>query len=175
MAAATSSKSEQFKYGFTVHSISKVRSHSNSPHKKHQNKKHRNKQQKHQSPNKLNPTPQTLSIELYTSSCSKLLDSEHLNASNAISFHDLQCGTATFALQAFLEYQNLRRVFGIEQNKNLFHWATKNLLSLIKNGYKGRRFLLVEQIPSNKMVCFKLFWFTQIRIDGLIYLLFVVH
>ena len=158
-----SNNKQPFVYGFRVHSLSQVNSsifsfNPSSTTKNNKNKKslqsinNKNKQnQPKKSP--FSTTTSTLSIDLYTSSTQRLLDNKHLNAANAISLHDLQCGTATVALQAFLSYKNLRRVFGIEQNKNLFLWATKNLMSLIKNGYQNNRYLLVEQIPYLKMVC----------------------
>eukprot|EP01084_Bolivina_argentea_P287672 493618_1 len=146
-----SKSSNPFAYGFKVHSLSQV-SQSNKPspkkHKKSPTKSRKTQQQS--SPFSTSSSSATC-IELYTSSVSQLLDCKHLNTASALSLHDLQCGTATIALQAFLSYPNLRRVFGIEQNKNLFHWATKNLMSLIKNGYENSKYLLVEQIPSIKM------------------------
>lgn len=147
--------SNSFVYGFKVHSLSQVNAQkqpSPKKNKKNSPNKNRNKQNQTQQSSPFS-TISNNTIELYTSSVSRLLDAEHLNAGKATSLHDLQCGTATVALQAFLSYPNLRRVFGIEQNKNLFHWATKNLMALIKNGYQNKKFLLVEQIPSNKMVC----------------------
>ena len=102
----SNTKDNAFKYGFTVHSISKVNSQQQqqqSPRKN--NKKNKNKRNdKQQKQQQSSPPP--LSIELYSGACSKLLDSAHLNAGDATSFHDLQCGTATFALQTFLEYPN---------------------------------------------------------------------
>ena len=147
--------SNSFVYGFKVHSLSQVNNTSKpSPKKNKKNSPNKNRNKQNQQSPQSSPfsTISNNTIELYTSSVSRLLDSKHLNAAKATSLHDLQCGTATVALQAFLSYPNLRRVFGIEQNKNLFHWATKNLMSLIKNGYQNTKYLLVEQIPSNKMV-----------------------
>ena len=158
MASAKSTKNgtkpSPFQYGFKVHSLTQVSSPSklSSPNRKNQ-KRSPNRRQQQQQPNPIfSGSPK--SIELYCDSVSRLLDDRHLNARSATSFHDLQCGTATVALQAFLAYPNLRRVFGIEQNKNLFHFATQNLMALVKNGYKDSRYLLVEQIPNQKMVTF---------------------
>eukprot|EP00484_Ammonia_sp_Unknown_P021909 CAMPEP_0197031312 /NCGR_PEP_ID=MMETSP1384-20130603/10356_1 /TAXON_ID=29189 /ORGANISM="Ammonia sp." /LENGTH=798 /DNA_ID=CAMNT_0042460823 /DNA_START=9 /DNA_END=2405 /DNA_ORIENTATION=- len=154
--------SNPFAYGFKVHSLSQV-NHQNAPKsqpatsQKGKNKKNSPKNRKKQAPpqqeqaSPFSTSTSPVSIELYSSSVSRLLDPAHLDASSATSLHDLQCGTATAALQAFLSFTNLRKVLGIEQNKNLFHWATQNLLALVKNGYEDNRYLLVENIPSTKM------------------------
>merc|ERR1719203_1097996 len=155
---ATANSLSPFTYGFKVHSLSEVLTNPKSDSTKISPKKNKknspSKSRKQSSEQKASPFSTTVSplcIELFSSSVTQLLDDKHLNASCASSLHDLQCGTATIALQAFLSYPNLRRVFGIEQNKNLFHFATKNLMNLIKNGYKNSKYLLVEQIPSVKM------------------------
>ena len=156
---ATAKTASPFTYGFKVHSLSEVVNKANSDAAKSSPKKNKKnspsksrKLSQEQTSSPFSTTSSPLCIELFSSSVAKLLDKNHLNASSAQSLHDLQCGTATIALQAFLSYPNLRRVFGIEQNKNLFHFATKNLMNLIKNGYENSKYLLVEQIPSVKMV-----------------------
>mmetsp|Transcript_49279 Transcript_49279/g.60530 ORF Transcript_49279/g.60530 Transcript_49279/m.60530 type:complete len:745 (-) Transcript_49279:36-2270(-) len=90
-------------------------------------------------------------IELGSESISTLIDNDHLNCDNATSLHDLQCGTGIFVVQAFLEKKSLKRVLGIESNKEFFYFACKNLLNLVKNTYNNRRFLLVEHIPGVKL------------------------
>lgn len=52
--------------------------------------------------------------EVLPSGVCKLLDDEHLSASTATSLYDLGMGTGKMALQAFLMYDNLKTVVGVE-------------------------------------------------------------
>eukprot|EP00485_Elphidium_margaritaceum_P002516 CAMPEP_0202692720 /NCGR_PEP_ID=MMETSP1385-20130828/7028_1 /ASSEMBLY_ACC=CAM_ASM_000861 /TAXON_ID=933848 /ORGANISM="Elphidium margaritaceum" /LENGTH=806 /DNA_ID=CAMNT_0049348301 /DNA_START=27 /DNA_END=2450 /DNA_ORIENTATION=- len=151
-----------FEYGFTVHSLSQVNSATKQSSPKKSAKKASGNKARNAKPSaaesEVSSSPlssmitiSNVGLELYSSSVTRLLDDDHLRGSNATSLHDLQCGTGTTALQAFVSCPHLRRVLGVEQNKNLFHWATQNMMALIKNGYQNNTYLLVENIPSVKM------------------------
>ena len=58
------------------------------------------------------------------------LDARHLDAARASSVYDLGCGTGKVALQAFLQFPNLKRVYGVELSLARFHVAERALLAL---------------------------------------------
>ena len=53
-----------------------------------------------------------------------------------------------------MEYPRLRRVLGMEANKEYFHLAQQNAVNLTKAGFRGRKFFVVDNIPGVKIVMF---------------------
>ena len=68
--------------------------------------------------------------ELLPRGVHKALDARHLDAARASSVYDLGCGTGKVALQAFLQFPNLKRVYGVELSLARFHVAERALLAL---------------------------------------------
>ncbi|KAJ8605221.1 hypothetical protein CTAYLR_000465, partial [Chrysophaeum taylorii] len=68
--------------------------------------------------------------ELLPRGVNKALDERHLDARRATSLFDLGMGTGKVAMQAFLQFPNLRRVYGVELSSARFKVAEEALLIL---------------------------------------------
>jgi len=77
----------------------------------------------------------------------QLLD--HLNIKNKSIFHDLGCGPGKLLIQTYLMYNNLKKCLGIELAPGRYNLAEKNIKQLVKSGFNGRTFTIVEYNPGN--------------------------
>lgn len=68
--------------------------------------------------------------ELLPRGVNKALDERHLDARRANALFDLGMGTGKVAMQAFLQFANLKRVFGIELSQARFKLAEEAVLRL---------------------------------------------
>lgn len=68
----------------------------------------------------------------------------NLGAIRKKRFHDLGMGTGKMLVQSFLAFPNLDICVGVELSKGRYLLAEQNLTRLLQNGWRGRKFLLVE-------------------------------
>jgi len=68
----------------------------------------------------------------------------NLGAVNKERFHDLGMGTGKLLLQTYLSFPNLRNCVGVELSKGRYALAEQNLTRLVRRGWRGRKFRLVE-------------------------------
>lgn len=98
--------------------------------------------------------------ELLPRGVNKALGPKHLNAARASTLFDLGMGTGKVALQAFLQFSNLKRVFGVELSAARFRIAEKallNLLMMYPNKYVLQRhvtgkFLSVRALETSQVL-----------------------
>jgi tRNA1(Val) A37 N6-methylase TrmN6 len=63
--------------------------------------------------------------EILYSGVSRILDTSHLDASNACTLFDLGSGCGRLCMQAFLQFKNLDRVVGVEVRAREQHTALR--------------------------------------------------
>lgn len=68
--------------------------------------------------------------ELLPRGVNKALDERHLDARRASSLYDLGMGTGKVAMQAFLQFPNLKRVYGVELSQARYKVAEEAMLAL---------------------------------------------
>merc|ERR550534_2468952 len=68
----------------------------------------------------------------------------NLGAIRKKKFHDLGMGTGKMLVQTFLSFPNLDRCVGVELSKGRYSLAEENIKRLLRNGWRGRTFRLVE-------------------------------
>jgi hypothetical protein len=76
----------------------------------------------------------------------------NLGAATAVSLHDLGMGTAKLLIQAFVQFPNLQRCFGVELAIGRYKLAERNLFKLIETGFNGESFSLISFTESNMRV-----------------------
>jgi len=59
-------------------------------------------------------------------------------------FHDLGMGAGKMLVQTFLAFPNLEKCVGVELSKGRYLLAEENMTRLLQNGWRGRKFKLVE-------------------------------
>jgi len=75
----------------------------------------------------------------------------NLGAIRKKKFHDLGMGTGKMLVQSFLAFPNLDRCVGVELSEGRYLLAEENLTRLLQNGWRGRKFLLVEFLQGTFM------------------------
>ena len=70
--------------------------------------------------------------EILFEGVSRMLNREHLDAPGARSLFDLGAGTGKVALQAFLQFGNLARVYGVELSLSRYRLGEAALLRLVR-------------------------------------------
>jgi len=80
--------------------------------------------------------------EVLDSGVSRML--YNLGAVSKKKFHDLGMGTGKMLVQTFLSFPNLNSCVGVELSKGRYSLAEQNLTRLLRNGWRGRNFKLVE-------------------------------
>ena len=68
----------------------------------------------------------------------------NLGAAHKTSFHDLGMGPGKMLIQTYLQYKNLRTCMGVELAKGRYDLGERNIRTLLKNGWRGRKFLGIE-------------------------------
>jgi len=68
----------------------------------------------------------------------------NLGTINKKRFHDLGMGTGKMLLQTYLSFPNLQSCVGVELSKGRYMLAEQNLTRLLRRGWRGRKFRLVE-------------------------------
>jgi len=68
--------------------------------------------------------------ELLPRGVNKALDERHLDARRAATLFDLGMGTGKVAMQAFLQFPNLKRVYGVELSHARYKLAEESVLAL---------------------------------------------
>ena len=76
--------------------------------------------------------------------CGVLRMLHNLGADRKSSFHDLGMGPGKMLIQTYLHYSNLRICMGVELAKGRYELAERNIRTLLKNGWRGRKFLGIE-------------------------------
>jgi len=75
--------------------------------------------------------------ELLPRGVNKALDERHLDARRATTLYDLGMGTGKVAMQAFLQFPNLKRVYGVELSRARYRLAEEAMLALASPSTDG--------------------------------------
>lgn len=69
---------------------------------------------------------------------------ENLGGRHKTTFHDLGMGPGKMLIQTYLQYFNFRFCMGVELAKGRYDLAEKNVRTLLKVGWRGRKFIGIE-------------------------------
>lgn len=76
---------------------------------------------------------------------------DEMEAHKGSSFHDLGMGPGKMLMQVFLSYPNLDSCVGVELAQGRYWLAERNLALLASSVWRGRKFRMVEHMPSEFM------------------------
>ena len=77
----------------------------------------------------------------------------NLGAPHKHKFHDLGMGPGKMLIQAYLQFPNLTCCMGVELAKGRYQLAENNIRTLMRVGWRGRKFMGVEFKKDQFMVC----------------------
>jgi len=87
--------------------------------------------------------------ELLPRGVNKALDERHLDARRATVLFDLGMGTGKVAMQSFLQFPNVRRVFGVELSSARYRLAEEAMLNLARDASHEPHVKLQHRGPNS--------------------------